>query len=143
MGFYSDPWLREARDKIKSSPPELSATNTGSDADFDRLADAVEKAIKAALVEKHGSIPHTHNHSSLVSLCQTTGIWDVLPPALKNLVQEVESHQSATTGETHGSVVSSSQEQLQRYFSVARRLIDYMEYHVIGNDSVLRRLNVV
>jgi len=33
-------------------------------------------------------------------------------------------------------------EQLQKYFSVARRLIDYMEYHVIGNDSVLRRLKV-
>jgi len=32
---------------------------------------------------------------------------------------------------------------VQRYFSVARRLIDYMEYHVIGNDSVLKRLKVV
>jgi len=36
----------------------------------------------------------------------------------------------------------SSAEQLQRYFFVARRLIDYMEFHVIGNDSVLKRLKV-
>ena len=37
---------------------------------------------------------------------------------------------------------ASRRAELGQYFTVTRRLIDYMEYHVIGNDSVLRRLKV-
>ena len=138
MGLYGDPWLREARDTIKSYPDHSSAMNSWSRDDFEKLADAVEKAIKAALIESHGGIPQKHNHKKLVSLCQTTGVWDVLPPALKNLVQEVESYHSASSA---GAPLSRP-EQLHRCYSVARRLIDYVEYHVIGNNSVLKRLTV-
>jgi HEPN domain-containing protein len=139
MGFYADPWLREARDKIKFSADRPSQKST----EMDHLADAIEKAIKAALIECHGSIPPKHDHKKLVSLCQATGVWEVLPPALKNLVQEVESCRflnTANTAQTGGAL--SSPQQLQKYFSAARRLIDYVEYHVIGNDSVLKRLTV-
>ena len=139
MGFYAEPWLREARNRIDSLP---SQTGEGiGQAEFDKLAGAVDKAIKAALVESHGSLPQQLDHAKLVSICQTTGVWDILPPALKALVQEIESYQSTKINSTVSSNQSSS-EQLKRYFFVARRLIDYMEFHVIGNDSVLRRLKV-
>ena len=144
MSFYADPWLREARNSVNSGPGQASATSGLSSPEFDRLAEAVEKAIKAALIENHGSIPQQHNHKKLVALCETTGVWDILPPALKNLVQEVETYRLTYARQPDGSVATfSSPEQVQRYFSVARRLIDYMEYHVIGNDSVLKRLKVV
>jgi HEPN domain-containing protein len=143
MAFYAESWLREARDGIKSLPDQPSTVSAWSSEDIDKLADAIEKAIKAALIENHGSIPQKHDHKKLVSLCQTTGVWDVLPPALRNLVQEVESYRLVNSAEASKAVASpSSPDQLQRYFSVARRLIDYMEYHVIGNDSVLKRLKV-
>jgi HEPN domain-containing protein len=138
MGFYADSWLREARDRVGAYAEQPSVGNTWGSPDFEKISDAVEKAIKAALVERHGSIPSQHDHNKLVSLCQTTGVWDVLPPALKSLVEEVESYRTIYTS---GSATSSP-EQLQRYFFIARRLIDYMEYHVIGNDSVLKRLKV-
>jgi len=141
MGFYAEPWLREARDRIKSFHEASPGDSLGSD-DFNKLAEAVEKAIKAALIENHGSIPMEHDHSQLVSICQTTGVWDVLPPALKGLVQEVESYRSTNVALSQPSSDETSSEQLQRYFFVARRLIDYMEFHVIGNDSVLKRLKV-
>ena len=141
MGFYAEPWLREARDSIRAIPDQPPAISTRNTADFEKVADAVEKAIKAALIENHGSIPQKHDHEQLVLLCQTTGVWDVLPPALKNLVQEVESYRSKTPAQPASP--ASSLDQMQRYFSIARRLIDYMEYHVIGNDSVLKRLKVV
>jgi HEPN domain-containing protein len=141
MGFYGDPLLREARDKIDAHPEKTSGANNWSTADFEKVSEAVEKAIKAALVERHGSIPLQHDHKKLVSLCQTTGVWDVLPPALKGLVEEVESYRTTNASDSLGSTTSSP-EQLQRYFLIARRLIDYVEYHVIGNDSVLRRLKV-
>src|SRR5262245_12340635 len=140
MGFYAEPWLREARDRIKSFRDQSGGVSFGTE-DFNKLADAVEKAIKAALIENHGSLPSEHDHSQLVSICQTTGVWDVLPPALKGLVQEVESYRSTNAALTQ-LPSDASAEQLQRYFFVARRLIDYMEYHVIGNDSVLKRLKV-
>lgn len=133
MGFYAEPWLREARDKINSFPNDRS--------DFDKLADAVEKAIKAALIESHGSLPQQHDHGQLVTICESTGVWDILPPALKGLVQEVELYRSAKTNPAVSSSESTS-DQLRRYFFVARRLIDYMEFHVIGNDSVLKQLKV-
>jgi len=69
-----------------------------------------------------------------------------LPPALRGLVQEIESYRSTdvVVAKAPPDVASeeSSAEKLQRYFFVARRLIDYMEFHVIGNDSVLKRLKV-
>jgi HEPN domain-containing protein len=145
MGFYAEPWLREARDRIRSLHHE-TAGESAEPADFNQLAEAVEKAIKAALIESHGSLPQQHDHSQLVSICQSTGVWDVLPPALRGLVQEIESYRSTdvVVAKAPPDVASeeSSAEKLQRYFFVARRLIDYMEFHVIGNDSVLKRLKV-
>ena len=146
MGFYAEPWLREARDKIRAVPGEISGQNLAG-SDFDKLADAVEKAIKAALIENHGSLPLQHDHSHLVSMCQSTGVWEILPPALRGLVEEIESYRSKKAAAVSDPMSSeladqSSAEQLQRYFFVARRLIDYMEFHVIGNDSVLKRLKV-
>ena len=141
MGFYAEPWLREARDHIKSVPIQTEGTLAVS-GDFDKLADAVEKAIKAALVETSGTIPQQLESQNLVSMCQATGVWDILPPALKGLVQEVSSLRSASTASSQLSRGGSSTMQLQRYFQIARGLIDYMEFHVIGNDSVLKRLKV-
>ncbi|HWP23629.1 MAG TPA: HEPN domain-containing protein [Candidatus Binatia bacterium] len=142
MGFFSEAWLREARERIKSLRENDASGAPASADDFNRLAEAVEKAIKAVLIENHGSLPSRHDHDKLVSICQTTGVWDVLPPALKGLVQEVESYRSTHPTTSEPSSGATSAEQLQRYFFVARRLIDYMEFHVIGNDSVLKRLKV-
>lgn len=142
MGLHGDAWLREARDRIKPSFAK-SVESQGLSADFDQLADAIEKAIKAALIENHGSIPAKHDHQKLVAICQNTGVWDVLPPALQTLVQEVESYRSAMEMNAQDSADAASMRvELGEYFDVTRRLIDYMEYHVIGNDSVLRRLKV-
>ena len=141
MGFYAEPWLREARDHIKLAPDNTTATKSGL-ADFGKLADAVEKAIKAALVENHGSIPRQWDNQNLVSICRATGVWDVLPPALKGLVKEVELFRSANAASSQEGNNDASAQQLQRYFIIARGLIDYMEFHVIGNDSVLKRLKV-
>src|SRR6266540_1372977 len=92
MGFYAEPWLREARDKIKSFP-DIASDDFGPD-DFAKLAEAVEKAIKAALIENHGCLPTEHDHSKLLTTFQPTGVGDVLPPALKHLVQEQGSYRS-------------------------------------------------
>lgn len=140
MSFYADPWLREARDRIDSFPAEGGPFAPGQ-GEFEKLAEAVDKAIKAALIESHGSLPQQHDHGKLVSICESTGVWDILPPALRGLVQEVELYRLSKAASAGGAELSSS-EQLRRYFFIARRLIDYMEFHVIGNDSVLKRLKV-
>ena len=141
MGFYAEPWLREARERINSFPNDKGIVDVGQ-AEFEKLAEAVDKAIKAALIENHGSLPRQHDHTKLVAICESTGVWDILPPALKGLVQEVESYRSMKMALTEPTSSESCAAQLQRYFFVARRLIDYMEFHVIGNDSVLKRLKV-
>jgi len=141
MGFYAEPWLREARDHIKSVPARSGSTPSEA-GDFDKVADAVEKAIKAAIIENNGKMPQQLENQSLVSICQTTGVWDVLPPALKGLVQEVSSLRSASASLAQRLIGDNSSAQLERYFQIAHGLIDYMEFHVIGNDSVLKRLKV-
>ena len=138
MGLFAEPWLREARDRIKLVSGKTKVADDNP-VQFDELAEAVEKAIKAALVENHGSVPRQLDHHNLVSICQATGVWEVLPPTLRGLVQEVQSFRAAGTP---GGAQHSSAEQLQRYFITARGLIDYMEFHIIGNDSVLKRLTV-
>ncbi len=139
MGFYAEPWLREARDYIQSVPGEIGR-GEAEPGDFEKLADAVEKAIKAALIESSGRIPQQLETQNLVSMCQATGVWDVLPPALRSLVKEVAALRS--NGRSQESTSANSSTQLRRYFQIARGLIDYMEFHVIGNDSVLKRLKV-
>src|SRR5438093_13419509 len=129
MSFYADPWLREARNSVNSGPDQASATSGLSSPEFDKLAEAVEKAIKAALIENHSSIPQQHNHKKLVALCETTSVWDILPPALKNLVQEVETYRLTYAHHTDGCVVHfSCSEQVQRYISYTRMLIDFQYY---------------
>lgn len=142
MGYYGNSWLLAARERVRFSPEEPSRIRRLSLAEFDRLAEAVEKAIKAALIENHGSLPPKHDHQKLVAICQNTGVWDVLPPALRQLIQEVESYRTATTAGAEAVRPPSLPQSPEGYFDVARRLIDYIEYHVIGNDSVLRRLRV-
>ena len=143
MGLHGDALLREARDRIKPLAEQSLESEDAAPTNFNQLADAVEKAIKAALIENHGSLPAKHDHQKLVAICQNTGVWDILPPALRTLVQEVESYRSAVEKNAQDSHDGASKgEELKKYFSVTRRLIDYMEYHVIGNDSVLRRLKV-
>jgi hypothetical protein len=110
--------------------------------DFDKLADAVEKAIKAALIECSGTIPQQLEGQNLVFICQATGVWDVLPPALRGLVEEVATLRAANDSRPERLRNEDSVVQLRRYFQIARGLIDYMEFHVIGNDSVLKRLKV-
>jgi hypothetical protein len=98
VGLHGDALLREARDRIKPLPEQSAKsddTNT-TPTNFNQLADAVEKAIKAALIENHGSLPAKHDHQKLVAICQNTGVWDILPPALRTLVQEVEIYRAAT-----------------------------------------------
>ena len=104
MGFYAEPWLREARDKIRSVPEEMAGQKSAA-SDFDKLADAVEKAIKAALIENHGSLPRQHDHSQLVSMCRSTGVWDILPPALQGLVEEIESYRSRKAATVSDSIL--------------------------------------
>lgn len=141
MSFYADPLLREARERVQALPNQTAAAGSDSP-NFDQLAQAVEKAIKAALIESHGSLPQRHDHSQLVAICQSTGVWDVLPPALRGLIQEVQAYRSVRSDASSHAPAESSTEQLQKYFFAARRLIDYMEFHIIGNDSVLKRLKV-
>ena len=143
MGLHGDALLREARDRVKPLPQQSAESDDTTPINFNQLADAVEKAIKAALIENHGSLPAKHDHQKLVAICQSTGVWDILPPALQTLVQEVEIYRAAALKNTQNSAdAASKREEFKKYFAVTRRLIDYMEYHVIGNDSVLRRLSV-
>jgi HEPN domain-containing protein len=143
MGLHGDALLREARDRVKPLPQQFAGSDDATPTNFNQLADAVEKAIKAALIENHGSLPAKHDHQELVAICQSTGVWDILPPALRTLVQEVEVYRSAALKNTQDLAdAASKREELKKYFAATRRLIDYMEYHVIGNDSVLRRLRV-
>jgi HEPN domain-containing protein len=143
MGLHGDALLREARNRVTPLHEQSMESDYAAPTNFNQLADAVEKAIKAVLIENHGSLPAKHDHQKLVAICQNTGVWDVLPPALRTLVQEVESYRAAALKNTQDSADGASKgEELNKYFGVTRRLIDYMEYHVIGNDSVLRRLKV-
>jgi HEPN domain-containing protein len=142
MGLHGDALLREARDRVKPVPQQFAGSDDATPTNFNQLADAVEKAIKAALIENHGSLPAKHNHQKLVAICQSTGVWDILPPALRTLVQEVEVYRATLKNTQHLADAASKGDELKKYFAATRRLIDYMEYHVIGNDSVLRCLRV-
>ena len=45
MGFYAEPWLREARERINSFPNDKGIADVGQ-AEFEKLAEAVDKPSK-------------------------------------------------------------------------------------------------
>jgi hypothetical protein len=139
MRVFADSWLKEARIHISSCRNPAVNTTPPEPEELQKIAEATEKAIKAVLIESHGTIPHDYNHHKLVATCQVTGLWDVLPPTLKNFVQEVEPYSRASAAPSNETPYAAGSE---KYFSVAPRFIDYIEQHVIGNNSVLKRLNV-
>jgi hypothetical protein len=139
MRLFADSWLKEARIRISSCQKAADANRPGRE-DLQQLADAAEKAIKAALIESHGTIPQQYSHYELVATCQKTGLWDVLPPSLKQFVQEVEPYSRADGEDSQA--VSTYGAGFEKYFSVAPTFVDYIEQHVIGNNSVLKRLTV-
>jgi hypothetical protein len=139
MALFADSWLKEARTHISSWQNRPVSADPPGPGDLHKIAEATAKAIKAALVERRGAIPHQYNHHKLVATCQATGLWDVLPPMLKAFVQEVEPYNHAGGLSSNGKPYSVGHE---KYFSVAPKFIDYIEQHVIGNNSVLKRLNV-
>jgi hypothetical protein len=130
MSFYESAVARGKR-KNQILPNQTAAPSPDSP-DFGQLAEAVEKAIKAALIESHGSLPQQHDHDKLVSICQSTGVWDVLPPALRGLIKEVDAYRSTSSRPNSQASVESSREQIQNTYYIYN---DYMEFHVIGNDS--------
>lgn len=140
MQLFADSWLKEARIRISSCRNSAVKADSPGPADLQKLAEATEKAIKAALIESHGRIPQQYDHDELVATCQKTGLWDVLPPALQNFVQEVEPYSKADAADLN--VASGYTARFEKYFSVAPRFVDYIEQHVIGNNSVLKRLTV-
>lgn len=139
MRLFADSWLKEARIRISSCQKAADA-NRPDPADLQKLADATEKAIKAALIESHGTIPQQYSHYELVATCQKTGLWDVLPPTLRKFVQEVEPYSRSDGGDSSAALNYAAG--FEKYFSVAPTFVDYIEQHVIGNNSVLKRLTV-
>jgi hypothetical protein len=139
MRVFADSWLREARTYISSCRQPADNGKSPRAADLQRLADATDKAIKAALIESNGTIPQQYDHRRLVATCQSSGLWDVLPPTLKNFVQEVEPYSGAGAA---GSNETRYGIGCEKYFSVAPKFVDYIEQHVLGNNSVLKRLTV-
>jgi hypothetical protein len=65
MGLHGDALLREARDTIKTIPEQSAKSDDGVPTNLNNLADAVEKEIKAALIESHGSLPAKHDDQKL------------------------------------------------------------------------------
>jgi hypothetical protein len=139
MRVFADSWLKEARIHIGSCRSPAVNLDGPVPGELQKIAEAIEKAIKAALIESHGMIPQEYNHHKLVATCQLTGLWDVLPPVLKNFVQAVEPYSRASATGSNAAAYASG---CEKYFSVAPKFIDYIEQHVIGNDSVLKRLHV-
>jgi hypothetical protein len=139
MRLFADSWLKEARIRISSFQKAVDANRPGP-ADLQKLADATEKAINAALIESHGTIPQQYSHYELVATCQKTGLWDVLPPTLRKFVEEVEPYRRADGADSNA--LSMYAAGFEKYFAVAPTFVDYIEQHVIGNNSVLKRLTV-
>ncbi|MGH7828268.1 MAG: hypothetical protein ACREQ7_24195 [Candidatus Binatia bacterium] len=139
MRLFADSWLKEARHGISSCRTIIEADPPGR-ADLRKLADATEKAIKAALIESNGTIPQRYEDYQLVATCQKTGLWDVLPPTLKSFVQEVEPYNRGDAGDSNTNLTYAAP--FEKYFCMAPMFVDYIEQHVIGNHSVLKRLTV-
>jgi hypothetical protein len=86
MKSLTQQYMHEAGETLPKVRKEFADANSMNASLCERgFAHGVELTIKAYEFEITGKITHTH---SLTDICQSCGLWGVLPPDLQLTVQE-------------------------------------------------------
>lgn len=86
MKDLTEKYLHEAGDTLPKVRKEFTDTNSMNASLCERgFASGVELTIKGYEFEMTGKITHTH---SITAICQSCGLWGLLPADLQSTVQE-------------------------------------------------------
>jgi hypothetical protein len=135
-------WIKESRTNLESVKAKFARMNSMTPQSCRDFLLAHELAIKAVVIEKGGALP---NADKLTRICELIGLWNVVPPKLRNYISEVDvcGSEALNTGKIgHQDPGSSSVEQWKNRLEVAPKFVFFIENQVIGNPSLLKGISV-
>ena len=139
MSAEASRCFNEAKTNLASA--SAAFTRSASSPPCKDLHAAHELAIKGVVAAKGGSLPvQKHN---LVNICETIGLWAVMPPKFKEhlaAIDSVESNPLDSVEESRfaGLTIEEWKERLQ----IAPKFLFFLENHVASNPQILGGLTV-
>ncbi|HWP56479.1 MAG TPA: hypothetical protein VNL14_01180 [Candidatus Acidoferrales bacterium] len=130
--------FREAKSNLAAVTAALGSANSARDLPYRHFRSAHELAIRAVIAAKGGS-PSEEKHK-LVSLCESIGLWPVMPPKFKEHLIAVDCIEPDPGAAGRGA--EASLEQWQERLQVAPKFLFFIENHVVLNPQILSSLTV-
>jgi hypothetical protein len=143
MRLETSEWIREARVAIESAHREFTACSSFTAPACENLFTGVEKAAKTLVYEQYGHIPRSFHHHKLTTLCQSAGLWGLLPTNLQSFVLSMARFGPQTrypSTPEYRLLLASTGIDWARGIQEARELVDIVDNHVTAISSSAPKL---
>jgi hypothetical protein len=139
MDPHASRWFHQAKTNLASLSADLSQTESVSDLSYKDFHMAHALAINGVIAAKGGSIPGQHK---LVSICQSIGLWPVMPPKLQEHLIAIDCFVDPVETGGQASAASLTVDELKERLQIAPKFLFFMENHVASNPLILGGLTV-
>jgi hypothetical protein len=135
-------WLHEARIDLAEVQQDFTRAGSMTGGNCERLFKVYEKTVKAPIVDKFGSVPRSFHTHGLSTLCQSYGLWPLLPAQLKSAITDIEPFYPVYPNETAYTtlVSSSSVSDWGNRITAATEFLDHLEKHIICDSVAFGKL---
>jgi hypothetical protein len=142
MKASTETWLHEVSTDLDEVKQGFTKAGFMTGGNCERLFKAYEKTVKAPVVEKFGSVPRRFRTHELSTLCQSYGLWPILPAKLKAAITGIEPFYPVYPNELgYITIISSSSvAEWGNRITVAIELLDHIEKNVICDSVAFSRL---
>lgn len=142
MKDETQSWLYEGREFLGNAEDKFAKASSLNAGAVENLVKAYEYGIKAPIVETHGCVPVSFQNHRLISLCQSGGLWSLLPVHLQDAIREIEPFYPCYRGKlAYETLVSSSTPgQWGGRIKAANQFLDFIEKRVVCDSVTFNRL---
>jgi hypothetical protein len=144
MNATTAVWLHEARTDLAEVDQAVTKSGSMTGGNCERLFKVYEKAVKAPVVEKFHSVPGSYQTHDLSKLCQSYGLWTMLPVNLQSGITDIAPFYPVYPREAaYNTLVSSSSVSVwENRIAVATELLNYVEKNVICDTVAFAKLKL-
>jgi len=140
MSAEASRCFHEAKSNLAAINAAFDAVNSVSSLPYQNLHTAHELAIMAVIAAKGGSPPGQKH--KLVSICESIGLWSVMPPKFKEHLIAIDCFEVEPAGSSESTTGPAIIEQWKERLQVAPKFLFFMENHVVSNPQVLGGITV-
>ena len=141
MSAEASRCFNQAKSNLAAVNAAFGAPTSASSLPYRDLHTAHELAIMAVIAAKGGSPPGQKH--KLVSICESIGLWSVMPPKFKEHLIAIDCFESDPAESSAESAARAATiDQWKERLQVAPKFLFFIENHVVSNPQVLGGITV-